>query len=114
MGISRKPKKTLLMLLAVIMTLSIVGCAGGNNKASEGKGNDGKTANTATTEPTAAAPSADEPGWKADISPITFDWYLNFAWFPNKWGVDPTSQYITKKRVLILTSSFLRVMRMRN
>ncbi|MEK4509766.1 extracellular solute-binding protein [Paenibacillus anaericanus] len=97
MGISRKPKKTLLMLLAVIMTLSIVGCAGGNNKASEGKGNDGKTANTATTEPTAAAPSADEPGWKADISPITFDWYLNFAWFPNKWGVDPTSQYITKK-----------------
>jgi putative aldouronate transport system substrate-binding protein len=22
---------------------------------------------------------------------------LNFAWFPNKWGVDPTSQYITKK-----------------
>jgi putative aldouronate transport system substrate-binding protein len=26
-----------------------------------------------------------------------FDWYLNFSWFPNKWGVDATSQYVTKK-----------------
>lgn len=97
MGMNRRPKKTLLMLLTFIMAMSIVGCSSGNNKANEGKGNDGKASNTATTEPTAAAPSADEPGWKSDISPITFDWYLNFAWFPNKWGVDPTSQYITKK-----------------
>lgn len=42
-------------------------------------------------------PASDEPGWKEDTSPITFDWYLNFSWFPNKWGQDPTSQYITKK-----------------
>jgi putative aldouronate transport system substrate-binding protein len=38
------------------------------------------------------------PGWKADSEkPIKLDWYLNFSWFPNKWGVDATSQYITKK-----------------
>lgn len=37
------------------------------------------------------------PTWKSDTSPITFDWYLNFSWFPNKWGVDVTSQYITEK-----------------
>ena len=38
-----------------------------------------------------------QPTWKTDTSPVTFDWYLNFSWFPNKWGVDDTSQYITKK-----------------
>ncbi|GGH14494.1 extracellular solute-binding protein [Paenibacillus segetis] len=97
MGRNSKPMKTLMMLLAVIMVLSLAAC-GGNSKTNEGKANDGKSSNTAANaEPTAAAPSADEPGWKSDTSPITFDWYLNFAWFPNKWGVDPTSQYITKK-----------------
>ncbi|KGE19600.1 extracellular solute-binding protein [Paenibacillus wynnii] len=97
MGIKRKPKKMVLMLLALIMTLSTAACSSGNgDKNNEGKANNGKTAN-ATTEPTKAPPSADEPGWMSDTSPITFDWYLNFAWFPNKWGVDPTSKYITKK-----------------
>ncbi|WP_046213174.1 type 2 periplasmic-binding domain-containing protein [Paenibacillus wulumuqiensis] len=42
--------------------------------------------------------SANEPGWKADTSPITFDWYMNFSWYTGSdWGKDPTSQYITKK-----------------
>lgn len=38
-----------------------------------------------------------EPGWKKDTSAITFDWYLHFSWFPNKWGVDATSQMVTEK-----------------
>lgn len=38
-----------------------------------------------------------EAGWKKDTSPITFDWYLHFSWFPNKWGVDATSKMITEK-----------------
>ena len=36
-------------------------------------------------------------GWKKDISPITFDWYINFSWFATKWGNDPVSKYVTKK-----------------
>ena len=102
MGIKRKPGKMVLVLLALIMTLSTAACSsGGGDKNNESKANNGKAANAtntaATTEPTKAPASADEPGWKSDTSPITFDWYLNFAWFPNKWGVDPTSKYITKK-----------------
>jgi putative aldouronate transport system substrate-binding protein len=31
------------------------------------------------------------------MSPITFDWYVNFSWFTPKWGEDNTSKYITKK-----------------
>jgi putative aldouronate transport system substrate-binding protein len=50
-----------------------------------------------TSNPTSTADS-NTPGWQADASkPVKFDWYLNFSWFPNKWGVDATSQYITKK-----------------
>lgn len=95
MGMKRKPKKMVVLLLAMIMTLSAAGCSSGNNNA---KGNNESAKGTNTgAEPTAATLSADEPGWKMDTSPITFDWYLNFAWFPNKWGVDPTSQYVTKK-----------------
>jgi putative aldouronate transport system substrate-binding protein len=41
--------------------------------------------------------SADQPGWKEDTTPITFDWYVNFSWFATKWGQDATSKYITKK-----------------
>lgn len=102
MDMKRKPKKIMLLLMATIMVLSVAGCSGNNGNAAN-KGNtanktEGNTAEaTATTAPEATALSADEPGWKSDTSPITFDWYLNFAWFPNKWGVDPTSQYITKK-----------------
>jgi putative aldouronate transport system substrate-binding protein len=95
MGIKRKPKKVMMLLLAIIMVLSVAGCSGGNNN--EPAKNENAANATASSEPTAAPVSADEPGWKSDTSPITFDWYLNFAWFPNKWGVDPTSQYITKK-----------------
>ncbi|RKP46780.1 extracellular solute-binding protein [Cohnella endophytica] len=81
--------------------ITIVACSGSKNEP-ESSGTSSSTP-SASSEPSesaenaSASPSADEPGWKADTSPITFDWYLNFAWFPNKWGVDPTSQYVTKK-----------------
>lgn len=103
MGMKHKPKKTVLLMLGLMLALSATGCGNSNNASSGNKAND-KPANTeATAAPAtdaatpAPAASADEPGWKSDTSPITFDWYLNFAWFPNKWGVDPTSQYVTKK-----------------
>ena len=41
--------------------------------------------------------SPDQPGWQVDTSPIEFDWYLHFSWFPRQWGDDPTSRYITEK-----------------
>ncbi len=97
MGMKSKSKKMMMLLMACIMVLSLAACGGnGNNAAKSESANNTKT-DTATPSEPAAAPSADEPGWKSDTSPITFDWYLNFAWFANKWGVDPTSQYVTKK-----------------
>ncbi|MDO3681997.1 extracellular solute-binding protein [Paenibacillus ehimensis] len=86
-----KTRKTLAMLLALVTAVSVSACSAdrGNEPAKEAK--------TASTDPAAPAGNPDEPGWKSDTKPITFDWYLNFSWFPNKWGVDPTSQYVTKK-----------------
>ncbi|MEC0166879.1 extracellular solute-binding protein [Paenibacillus graminis] len=102
MGMKRKPKAMVLLLLGLMLAFSAAGCSSGNNAGNNGKDNTGGATNAAEAtkapaEPAASAVSADEPGWKSDTSPITFDWYLNFAWFPNKWGVDPTSQYVTKK-----------------
>ncbi|TQR99018.1 extracellular solute-binding protein [Paenibacillus ottowii] len=79
----RKWQKGLLAVMLLIGPLA--GCtSGGNGAATELK--DEKTKAT-----------ADAPGWKADTEPITFDWYLNFSWFPNKWGTDMTSKYVTQK-----------------
>ncbi|MDR9853150.1 extracellular solute-binding protein [Paenibacillus sp. VCA1] len=86
-------RKSSLLLLAFTLMLSLAACggsSGGDTKAAEPE-------NKNEPAPEAKTVSADEPGWKADTSPITFDWYLNFSWFANKWGVDPTSQYVTKK-----------------
>lgn len=56
-----------------------------------------KKEEASSTEKPKSNLSADEPGWKEDTSPITFDWYINFSWFANKWGNDATSKYITEK-----------------
>ncbi|WP_426446908.1 extracellular solute-binding protein [Paenibacillus sp. S-38] len=83
----RKTRSMLTLLLsgALVFTAACSNTGG----ESQAPAKEGKAA------PVAADPNS--PGWQADTSPITFDWYLNFSWFPNKWGVDPTSQYITKK-----------------
>ncbi|WP_018753359.1 extracellular solute-binding protein [Paenibacillus sanguinis] len=94
MDMKSKSQKILMLLIAAIMVFSLAACSGGNNNTQkESANNAGGNTSTETVTP----PSPDEPGWKSDTAPITFDWYLNFAWFPNKWGMDPTSQYVTKK-----------------
>ncbi|WP_435923625.1 extracellular solute-binding protein [Paenibacillus sp. DYY-L-2] len=97
MGMKSKSKKMMMLLMACIMVLSLAACGGNGNNAAKTENANNAAKDTTTPSEPAAKPSGDEPGWKSDTSPITFDWYLNFAWFPNKWGVDPTSQYVTKK-----------------
>ncbi|QJD86682.1 extracellular solute-binding protein [Cohnella herbarum] len=98
-------KKWLSLTLIVALMFTIAACSGGKNEpaasnspsaSSEPPASSAESSPSAT-ESASEQPAEDAPGWMADTSPITFDWYLNFAWFPNKWGVDPTSQYITKK-----------------
>jgi len=95
-------KKWLHLSIIAALMIALVACSGG--KKEEGASNSpSPSASEPSSSPSASPneesqqPAADEAGWKSDTSPITFDWYLNFAWFPNKWGVDPTSQYVTKK-----------------
>lgn len=97
MGMKHKPKKMGLLLAGLMLTSLAAGCSSSNNASGSNTPANTEATKAPATETTAPALNADEPGWKSDTSPITFDWYLNFAWFANKWGVDPTSQYITKK-----------------
>ncbi|WP_418304221.1 extracellular solute-binding protein [Paenibacillus bovis] len=88
MKASRWYKPALALITATILTMTTA-CSyfGGSKSASEGS----------NATPVKQA-SANEPGWKVDTSPITFDWYMNFSWYTGSdWGKDPTSQYITKK-----------------
>ncbi|MBK1813937.1 extracellular solute-binding protein [Clostridium sp. YIM B02505] len=80
--VKKKIFKVLTVGLATVISMSfLVGC--GNKK-------DDKAKETSTT-------SADQPGWKEDISPVTLDWYVNFSWFTKKWQDDAISKYVTKK-----------------
>lgn len=88
-------KWTSIAIVGALVALTLSGCSGGDKKDDPAKST--KEPTTASTTDNTAKVNPDEPGWKLDTSPITFDWYLNFSWFPNKWGVDKTSQYITKK-----------------
>jgi putative aldouronate transport system substrate-binding protein len=84
-------KRSMFLLVALVMVFTTACSSGTNNKTAT------NTNAEKVVETPAVELSADKPGWQEDISPITFDWYLNFSWFANKWGVDPTSKYITKK-----------------
>jgi putative aldouronate transport system substrate-binding protein len=80
--------KSFILLLVMMIIIGITGCSSKTNEnASPAKENDEEK----------PALSADEPGWKADTSPITFDWYVNFSWFAHKWGDDVVSKYVTDK-----------------
>ncbi|MEC0231396.1 type 2 periplasmic-binding domain-containing protein [Paenibacillus alba] len=92
----RKSRKTMTTLLALFTAVSITACSTDKGATNTASPEPAKSTEAAQQTAVPAAAKAEE-GWKSDTKPITFDWYLNFSWFPNKWGVDPTSQYITKK-----------------
>jgi len=88
-----KAKKGLSILMSVALVSALTACSGNG-------GNDGnKPSSSASSAPSGSAQpaKADEPGWKSSTDPITFDWYLNYSWFADKWGVDKTTKYITRK-----------------
>ncbi|OMF37732.1 ABC transporter substrate-binding protein [Paenibacillus sp. FSL H8-0548] len=88
---NKKPKlkNMLMMMTAAVLVLTTACSSGANNNAVKDEGNG--------TPAEAVKLTQDDKGWEVDKSPITFDWYINFSWFPNKWGVDATSKYITDK-----------------
>ncbi|GIO53704.1 extracellular solute-binding protein [Paenibacillus cineris] len=102
MSKSRKLMTSMIALTVVFtMALSLAGCSGGKSETNGGStaATSGSTdaKNTSSTGGGEAKPNPDEPGWKSDNAPITFDWYMNFSWFNKKWGGDATAEYVTKK-----------------
>ncbi|WP_340021278.1 extracellular solute-binding protein [Paenibacillus sp. FSL K6-1096] len=89
-----KSAKWLSSLTALALTVGLTACgSGADNKGDAAKSGNDNPAPSSNTQ----VVNADEPGWKSWAEPITFDWYLNYSWFADKWGVDKTTQYITKK-----------------
>ncbi|NEY73513.1 extracellular solute-binding protein [Bacillus mesophilus] len=81
--------KTITFILMMSMFVALfAGCS--NSESNESASNEDKEKETTPL-------SADEPGWQADTSPITFDWYVNFSWYASKWGEDAVSKYVTDK-----------------
>ncbi|MGN7166700.1 extracellular solute-binding protein [Paenibacillus cellulositrophicus] len=102
MSKSRRLMTSMIALTVVFtMVLSLAGCSGGKSETNGGStaATSGSTdaKNTSSTGGGEAKPNPDEPGWKSDNAPITFDWYMNFSWFNKKWGGDATAEYVTKK-----------------
>jgi putative aldouronate transport system substrate-binding protein len=75
--------------LLLVLSLFLAILSGCTSKTNENASDENKEPKTPV--------SADEPGWKADTSPITFDWYVNFSWYTAKWGDDLVSKYVTDK-----------------
>lgn len=94
MNTKHKAKNFLMLLCALILVLSTACSSGGGNNSKKANGGNAEGNKPAAEE---VKLTENDPGWKEDTSPITFDWYINFAWFPHKWGDDLTSQYVTKK-----------------
>ena len=93
---SKMWKSGLIAMLIVVLAVSMAACSS-NNGGTPAQPPAQQGDNGANGDGAGAGAQPGGPGWQADTSPVTFDWYLNFSWFPHKWGVDATSQYITRK-----------------
>lgn len=92
-------RKSAMLLLTLMMCWTLAACSGNTGTSSNGTSKNHANFNAKLKEADApqTKPSPDEPAWKLDTTPITFDWYINFDWFTSKWGGNAVSDYITKK-----------------
>nr|WP_083778278.1 extracellular solute-binding protein [Paenibacillus sp. JDR-2] len=82
-----------------MMCWALAACSVNTGNSGNGIAEDPTNSNANSLEADASHKkiSTDEPAWKLDTTPITFDWYINFDWFTSKWGGNAVSDYITKK-----------------
>lgn len=84
----KRGTKFSILLAAMLMIFSTACSSGGQSKEAAAE----------KEQAAKAAVDPSKPSWQNDTSPITFDWYINFAWYTGTdWGKDLTSQYVTKK-----------------
>lgn len=76
-----KKNRFMLFFIILILAIGLVACGGGNSRSAVG-----------------TDLSPDQPGWQADTSPVSLEWYIHFSWFPAQWGEgDALSAHITEK-----------------
>ncbi|ACT04049.1 extracellular solute-binding protein [Paenibacillus sp. JDR-2] len=94
-----KMLKSAMVLLVLMMCWALAACSVNTGNSGNGIAEDPTNSNANSLEADASHKkiSTDEPAWKLDTTPITFDWYINFDWFTSKWGGNAVSDYITKK-----------------
>lgn len=73
-------KKVLLLILTI---LALTACGGKKD--------------TAAVSKEASGIDPNRPGWEQDTDKVTFDWYINYAWYAGKWGQDTVTKEITEK-----------------
>src|SRR5262249_1381348 len=93
-----KIRKSAMLFLALMTCCTLAACTGDTGISSNGTAEDHTNSNAnLEADASLALPSQDEPAWKLDTTPITFNWFINFDWFSSKWGGNVVSDYITKK-----------------
>lgn len=93
-----KMRKSAMLLLALMMCWTLASCSGNTDTSSNGTADDTIfNANLKKADASQTKLSPNEPAWKLDTTPITFDWYINFDWFTGNGGANVVSDYITKK-----------------
>lgn len=95
----KKRISAMTMLLALMMCWTLAACSDNTSTSSEDTAEvpSNSSPQPIETDSSPMKPSPDDPAWKLDTTPVTFDWYINFDWFTSKWGGNVVSDYITNK-----------------
>ncbi|MGO4694466.1 extracellular solute-binding protein [Paenibacillus sp. 2TAB26] len=87
-------KLSMVIVLAVILTLSLAACTKSEN-------NENKPTSTpaeSTEQPQGeSTPSPEQPAWQLDTSPVELSWFVGASWYAHSWGESLTSKYVTEK-----------------
>lgn len=96
----RKPIRKVLSLLLALVLLGLVAAGCGSSGSQQEKttaatSTAGQSGGTTAAQPTL---SPDEPGYKLDTSPVTFQWYLHDNWVSMpEWGSNETTKNMKEK-----------------
>ncbi|AIQ40948.1 extracellular solute-binding protein [Paenibacillus sp. FSL R5-0912] len=93
---SKSVKPFLAIILAVILTLTMVACSS-NSANKESAPTTAPQADTTPAPQAEATQNPDEPAWKLDTSPIDLTWFVGANWYAHTWGESLASKYVTEK-----------------
>ncbi len=88
-------KKKVSLLCSVLLFISVLAsCQNTANSSGDSSSAAQKSSGAAEVS---MAPTADEPGWKKNTEPVSFDWYINFSWYKPADSSTMISKYLKEK-----------------